>query len=700
MALVTHALPAHAQLVERWTQILEEGDLRARILDVAARFPEERSIVVPFATVDSVDAAFADLLLERPEEMLAAGREAIRAMLPVSTGESEHLRLRVDGLPPTVRRAIRGIRETDLGQFVAVEGIVRKSTEVRPLVKDAVFQCLSCKNEVHETQEESSPVFREPIECTACGKPMGRTRFRFVPERSTFIDAQRIEIQENPESLKGGAHPQGLPVLLTEDLAGRLIPGNRVILNGVLKGLQRAAGGGRGGLVRSTSFELLLLDNSVEHKHLEYDEIPISEEEERLFRTFENDPQILDKIVLSLAPTIKGMEEEKEAIALQLFGGVEKKHADGIRVRGDIHILIIGDPGTAKSQLLRYIADVAPRGIYTSGKGATAAGLTAAAVKDDFAGGRWVLEAGMLVLADGGMAIVDELDKMTPEDRSAMHEALEQQTVSIAKAGITATLNARCPVLAAANPKWGRFTSDRTISEQIDLPPTLLSRFDVIYSIQDRPNQVRDRLLANRILQSHQEVAGVSGATTPSDRNAPFSADLLRKYIAYARRTVRPQLSDAALAVIEEFYVEIRKSGEEPNAPVPITARQLEALVRLSEASARARLSVTVSEEDARRATRIVEGFLKRVSTTEGRLDIDILTTGFSHSQRERLEILQGLMRALQQKAGSFSLEELKAEASTKEIPPARVDALFTSLRSQGELVEIRPDRWQMVRFG
>ena len=225
-------------------------------------------------------------------------------------------------------------------------------------------------------------------------------------------------------------------------------------------------------------------------------------EDLRLIEQFRGDPTVIDKIVLSLAPTIKGMEEEKEAIALQLFGGVEKKHADGIRVRGDIHCLLVGDPGTAKSQLLQYVAKVAPRGIYTSGKGATAAGLTAAAVKDDFAGGRWVLEAGMLVLADGGMAIIDELDKMSPEDRSAMHEALEQQQVSIAKAGITSTLNARCPVLAAANPKWGRFTNDRTIAEQIDLPPTLLSRFDVIFSIRDIPDQVRDRNLSHKILAS------------------------------------------------------------------------------------------------------------------------------------------------------------------------------------------------------
>ncbi|MCI4338464.1 MAG: minichromosome maintenance protein MCM, partial [Thermoplasmata archaeon] len=494
MALAAHVVPSSIEVAGRWSAVLEEAGLRSRVLEVRGRFPEERSVSLPFAAVEGADAGLADLLLERPEETLEAGRKAMQEMLPVPMEEAEFpLRLRVTGLPTAARRTIRGIRESDLGRFLALDAIVRKVTEVRPQIREAVFLCLACKGECRELQEEASPVFHEPGECSHCGKPQGRTRFRLLPERSSYVDAQRIEIQENPESLKGGAHPQGLTVLLTEDLAGRVIPGNRLVVNGVLKGLQRASAS-RTGLLRSTTFDLLLLGNSVEYQQQEYDEIPISEEEERLILSFRHDPQILDRIVLSLGPTIKGLEEEKEAIALQLFGGVEKHHADGIRVRGDIHVLLIGDPGTGKSQLLRYVADVAPRGVYTSGKGATAAGLTAAAVKDDFGGGRWVLEAGMLVLADGGMAVVDELDKMTPEDRSAMHEALEQQTVSVAKAGITATLNARCPVLAAANPKWGRFSRDRTISEQIDLPPTLLSRFDVIYSIQDRPDQKRDRL--------------------------------------------------------------------------------------------------------------------------------------------------------------------------------------------------------------
>jgi len=354
---------------------------------------------------------------------------------------------------------------------------------------------------------------------------------------------------------------------------------------------------------------------------------------------------------------------------------------------------------TAKSQLLRYVSQVAPRGIYTSGKGSTAAGLTAAAVKDDFAGGRWMLEAGMLVLADGGMAVIDELDKMSPEDRSAMHEALEQQTVSIAKAGITSTLNARCPVLAAANPKLGRFTNERPISEQIDLPPTLLSRFDVIFSIRDLPNQDRDRTLAGRILASHRDVE-LLGPGAPEGEAPPFSPEFLKKYVAYAR-TVRPRLSDEALAVLQDYYVRVRRQGEEPDAPVPITARQLEALVRLSEAAARARLGSIVRPEDAQRAVRIMGNYLRRVAMTpEGRIDIDITQTGVSHSQREQFELARSTMRELQgAPGGQFSLAEYLEAMARHGVAEGRAEGILQTLRNQGEVFEQRTDRFQLTRF-
>jgi replicative DNA helicase Mcm len=706
MAAVKRTLPAPPELQSHWASVLEESGHRPEVLALSDRFPEQRSLVVPFSEIDSADTSLADLVLERPEELLDAGQRAMRELLPVADTGADGLRLRIVGLPSTARRPIREIREADLNRLIALDGIVRRVTEVRPQIRDAVFQCVACRTEFHEPQDEASMVFREPLECPesqgGCGKPQGRTRFRLLPEKSSYVDAQRIEIQENPEALKHGAHPQGLAVMLTEDLTGRVLPGNRVIVNGVLKSFQRASAS-RGGVVRNTTFDLLVLGNSVEWKQVEYDEIDISPEEERLFASFQGDPTIVDKIVMSLAPTIKGMEEEKEAIALQLFGGVEKRHPDGVRVRGDIHMLIVGDPGTAKSQLLRYIAEVAPRGIYTSGKGATAAGLTAAAVKDDFAGGRWVLEAGMLVLADGGMAVIDELDKMSPDDRSAMHEALEQQTVSIAKAGITSTLNARCPVLAAANPKWGRFDTEKGVAEQIDLPPTLLSRFDVIFSIKDRPNQERDRRLAIGILASHREGEArvYAPETMTSSTGAPFPPELLKKYIAYAKRTIRPVLSEPALAVLTDYYVSVRAQGEAPDAPVPITARQLEALVRLSEAAAKARLSSEVGVEDAQRAVHIMQNFLKRVAMTEGgKLDVDLVQSGVSHSQRERLDIVMRVMRELQDAGGgTFTFEDYLAGAGKAGVESHRAEALLQTLRNQGEIIESRPNRLQLVRF-
>jgi replicative DNA helicase Mcm len=687
----------------RWVAALEEAGLRPRILEVFGRFPEQRSVEVPFPVLDAIDTGLADLLLERPEEVLQAGVRAMRDLLPVAGADAEKLRLRVIDLPGTSHRQVRAVRETDLNRFLAIAGIVRRVTDVRPQIRDAVFECVACRTKFHEPQDEASLIFREPLECPeaqgGCGKTQGRTRFRLLAEMSEYVDAQRIEVQEHPESLKHGAHPQGLSVLLTEDLAGKLLPGNRIVLNGVLKSFQRASAS-RGGVVRNTTFDLMVLANSFESTSPEYSELEITPEEIAEIQRYKDDPTVVDKIVLSLAPTIKGMEQEKEAIALQMFGGVPKRHADGVRVRGDIHVLIVGDPGTAKSQLLRYVADVAPRGIMTSGKGATAAGLTAAAVKDDFAGGRWVLEAGMLVLADGGMAIVDELDKMSPDDRVAMHEALEQQTISIAKAGITSTLNARCPVLAAANPKLGRFSNERPIADQIDLPPTLLSRFDVIFSIRDVPDQARDRRLASRILASHRDVERPGGLAEEA-AVSPFPPGLLKKYIAYARREIRPALTDEALGILEDYYVRVRRQGEEPNSPVPITARQLEALVRLSEAAARARLSPTVGSEDAHRATQIMTNFLQRVSmTSDGKLDIDLTQTGVGHHTRQRFEIARELMQELQGgPGGHFTFEAFVEAAEKRQISRAQADAIVHSLRNQGEIIEARPNQLQLVRF-
>ena len=314
-----------------------------------------------------------------------------------------------------------------------------------------------------------------------------------------YLDTQKLEIQEAPEGLRGGEEPQRLTAYVEDDLTGHITPGNRVVMNGVLRSVQK----GRPG-AKSTLFDIFIDVNSVEREQVEFEEIEVTEDDARLIREAGSSPDIYRLITASIAPSLYGMHVEKEALALQLFSGVPKLLPDGRRIRGDIHLLMVGDPGTGKSELLAYMSRLSPRGIYATGKAATAAGLTAAAVRDEFGEGRWTLEAGALVLADLGLACIDEIEKMNPQDRSAIHEAMEQQRISVAKAGITAVLQSRCAVLAAANPKFGRFDEHKYISEQIDLPPALLSRFDIIFSMIDRPQAEKDRELAEHVLKGHQ----------------------------------------------------------------------------------------------------------------------------------------------------------------------------------------------------
>ncbi|MEN3037510.1 MAG: minichromosome maintenance protein MCM, partial [Candidatus Methanosuratincola petrocarbonis] len=414
--------------------------------------------------------------------------------------------------------------------------------------------------------------------------------------------------------------PQTLDVELGDDLVGRIFPGDRVIINGILRSYQRTTQSGK-----STYFDLFLDGISIEMMEQEFEEIEISPEDEKRILELSRDPNIYEKIVRSIAPSIYGYEDVKEALALQLVSGFSKRLPDGARIRGDIHILLVGDPGVAKSQLLRYMAKLSPRGIYTSGKSSTSAGLTATAIKDELGDGRWTIEAGALVLADKGIAAVDEMDKMSPDDRSALHEAMEQQTISVAKAGVMATLKSRCALLAAANPKMGRFDRYEPIAPQINLTPALMSRFDLIFVLTDEPNVERDSHIATHILKSNYageltSQRGINSSINEEDiENATevikpeIEPELLRKYVAYARKNVFPMLTGVAMERFKEYYINLRSQGQDGNKPVPVTARQLEALIRLGEASARLRLSNWITEEDVDRVIKIVESCLKKV---------------------------------------------------------------------------------------
>ena len=1342
------------ELIAKWEEFFEDAGYVSKIIQVADRYPEERSLEVLFTELNRFDTDMAIYLMRHPLNVLTAGEEAMRRLVPPGE-ELTEIHLRVKGLPRDNRVQIRDLRAKHLGQYISVEGLVRKSTEVRPRVVGALFQCLRCGTILKEEQDGQN--FREPLECYeeqgGCKRSASATKFKLLTETSMYLDTQKLEIQEAPEGLRGGEEPQRLTAYVEDDLTGHISPGNRVVMNGVLRSVQK----GRPG-AKSTLFDIFIDVNSVEREQVEFEEIEVTEEDARLIQEAGSSPDIYRLITASIAPSLYGMHVEKEALALQLFSGVPKLLPDGRRIRGDIHVLMVGDPGVGKSELLSYMSRLSPRGIYATGKAATAAGLcvsadslivtqggvqpiedlsrtyfrgphrmrsmetaaaggsvvtvderhrsamrpletvwrlkppaamleirtrsglslsvtpatrvlvdhamgqswiqakfvrpgmhiattnqlefpeqpaplilaflkdlptrvvvevdptvvgailtrlrekygtlreaaacllltedalytrwrdarhaiplaqllvaaraagmaeerlalairtysqagghritlpvrvdrelayfagliagdgsvergplggfsirfnnsdaallqgyreltarlfqaqldatpqtrlrsatlrfssalvggilarlgvptspkstrlelpptflngprsdlaaylgglydtdgtirvrgsggnclsltttshalakgvqmallrfgiharlrvrrvagrrtlrldgspiisrhdqyvldvsdsdsllrfreaigfrhprkheiletvtaraphsnlnlihgagphlreirrvlglsyaaaygeregggravegaaeatsrefllqliehlssayasqechgprvrvrgalrqaireavrssgrngvsfaralglpagrihdalyrksrrnpgipvrilerigqqlapfdeataaeieatvrpylariakvparleflrilasadvrwepvkavqvrpsndeptvydltvkdahafvangilvhnTAAAVRDEFGEGRWTLEAGALVLADLGLACIDEIEKMNPQDRSAIHEAMEQQRISVAKAGITAVLQSRCAVLAAANPKFGRFDEHKYISEQIDLPPALLSRFDIIFSMIDRPQGERDRELAEHVLKGHQVGEMIkrreSGLATQETQSLEepytphFNPDFLRKYVAYAKR-IYPIMTDEAMAAIEKKYLDIRKTGEAAGSSVPITPRQLEAIIRLSEASARLRLSNEVTIDDADRAVRIVEYWMGKVAGEEGKFDIDIIQTGISQSQREQIISLRDIINELAGPEGVADYEDIVRLAQERGIPPAKVDSWLKRWSQEGEIYSPAKNKYKLV---
>ena len=631
------------------------------VFEALEKYPDEKSVVVNYSELEMFDPDLADFLIEKPEEVIKASQMAIKNIDPL--GKNAELNIRFENIRNNIQ--LRYLRSKYIGKFVAVDGIVRKTDEIRPRIINALFECRSCMR-LQEVPQTSNMI-SEPALCPECG---GRS-FKLLQEESEFMDTQTTKLQEPLENLSGGEEPKQISVVMEDDLVDTLTPGDIVKITGVMKTVRDE---------KTKRFKNYIYGNFIEPLEHEFEELKISEEDEEEIKKLASDPDVYNKIINSTAPSIQGYREVKEAIALQLFGGSPKELEDKTRIRGDIHILIVGDPGIGKSQMLKYVSKLAPRGIYTSGKGTSGVGLTAAAVRDEFGG--WSLEAGALVLGDRGNVCIDELDKMRSEDRSAIHEALEQQTISIAKAGIMATLNSRCSVLAAANPKFGRFDQYKSIGEQIDLPSPILSRFDLIFVVEDKPNVEKDTKLAAHILKIHQ------------DTSIPFEIEpeLLRKYIAYARREVSPKLTDEAIAVLQEFYVGMRGGAAEDDSPVPITARQLEALIRLSEASSRIRLGTEVTEVDAQRAITIQMKCMKQVgyNPETGKLDIDKVEGRTGKSDRDKIRIVTEVLGELGEEYGGRTPKNiLITEMSERyNMSEEKADEILRILKRKGIIFE------------
>ncbi|MEM1998907.1 MAG: minichromosome maintenance protein MCM [Archaeoglobaceae archaeon] len=681
---------------EIWTEFFEKyyfeelNKLAFRIRECG----DKKSIHVNFTRDLLVyqEGRLGEELLENPDIVLEHAEQGLARATNIYGVPLEGCKPRIYSLPATRKILIRNLRSSHISKFVAIEGIVRKVTEVRPRIVIGVFRCLDCNAEIKVFQEES--MLRYPHFCNCGGK-----KFVFLPEKSVSIDSQRVKVQEYPENLRGGEQPQSIDIILEGDLAGVINPGDRVVVNGIVRakprGFQQR---------KLTHMDLYLEGNSIEIVQQEYEEFEITEADKERILALARSDDIYEKIVKTIAPSIYGYEDIKLAIALQLFGGVPKKLPDGTEIRGDIHILLVGDPGVAKSQLLRFVHRIAPRSIYTTGKGTTTAGLTATAVRDEV-DGRWTLEAGALVLADKGIALVDEIDKMRKEDRSALHEALEQQTISVAKAGINAILKARCALLAAANPKYGRFDRFSPIAEQIELSPTLLSRFDLIFVLTDEPEIEKDKRLAEHILNIHQigetlEKMKLVGEESRIANIVPaIDPELFRKYIAYAKNFF-PILSEEAKKRIEEYYISLRSKAKE-NSPVPITARQLESVIRLAEASARVRLSEVVTAEDVDRVTKIMERSLAQIAVDPetGELDIDFAFSGTSKRQRDRIWTMKKIIEELEDLSENGAPEEeVVKRAESEGIDEAKAKEILSKLRINGEIFSPKFGFYRIVR--
>ncbi|WP_435119284.1 LAGLIDADG family homing endonuclease [Halolamina sp. C58] len=1162
------AQTGNQELTERFIQFYRNY-YREEVGKLAQEYPNERrSLYVDYNDLFTFDRDLAEDYLAKPEQMQEYAEEALRLYdLPadVSLGQA-HVRLR--GLPSEQTVDIRDLRVQDdhIGSMIAVQGIVRKATDVRPKVTEAAFECQRCGTMSYIPQSDGG--FQEPHECQGCER---QGPFSVNHDQSEFVDSQKLRVQESPEGLRGGETPQSIDVDVEDDITGNVTAGDHVTVTGVLHIEQVTQG-----QEKTALFDLYMDGVTIEIEDEEFEDMDITDEDIAEIVELSNDPDIYEKMVGSIAPAIYGYEEEKLAMVLQLFSGVTKHLPDGSRIRGDLHLLLIGDPGTGKclkgdtrvilsdgrerpireiveenlddpkavddgvwdevdfevpsmqadgriepqratkvwkreapeklyrirtasgrelevtpshplfvpggagpsavraaeleagqfvatprtvptdgddeldvqyrraesynavrldlpdqwtpslarligyivaegyveqrsndtgfvsitnndrevlddvgdaldalglnysergphegkdareiicssgefvsfldslapsllegsdaqrvpdaisaasdqikraflrafvegeghvsanereisvasmsehllqdvrslllslgidsqlqprangsyrlrisgddfgeyvdrvgfvterksasvnahagtsgntntdvipvgdelrslreslglsqsecglprstyqhyergdrnpsreslravvdafdatlpeasveepvaadggstirerveslraltdgdlgwdriesiervepeddwvydievegthnyisngvvshnSQMISYVEQVAPRSVYTSGKGSSAAGLTAAAVRDDFGDGQqWTLEAGALVLADKGIAAIDELDKMDSGDRSAMHEGLEQQKISVSKAGINATLKSRCSLLGAANPKYGRFDQYEPIGEQIDLEPALISRFDLIFTVTDQPDPEHDSRLAEHILKTNY--AGELHTQREENPNSEFTeeqvenvteevapdidADLLRKYIAYAKRNVYPTMSDEAKAAIEDFYVDLRSKGADEDAPVPVTARKLEALVRLAEASARVRLSDTVEEQDAEKVIEIVRDSLEDIGVDPetGEFDADVVETGTSKSQRDRIKSVKALIGDIEEEYDEGApIEEVLDRAGEVGMDEDKAEKEIESLRKKGELYE------------
>ncbi|MFW9784630.1 MAG: minichromosome maintenance protein MCM [Candidatus Heimdallarchaeota archaeon] len=604
------------------------------------------TLIILYEDLLAFDPQIAEMLKKDPVSLLDDAVEAFKNILKfqgaITSNQDYFVRVSTKDKKSPLFSPLRSLRSKDIDKLIWSKGILVRCSTIRPKIIKATFECVICGSKFEVTQLTSRikwPNFCNNKRC----KAKSQSDFRLISKNSEFIDWQSIMIQEVPEDLPPGRIPRSVQAILTHDLVDTVKPGDRLKIMGVFKSVLAQSTKSYNSTLFKTFIDVNFIDPEDKSEQL----IELSKEDKKLIEKLSKEPLIQKKIARSIGPNIYGREQLKMACALSLFGGTRRKKPGGGYKRGDLHFLVVGDPGTGKSEILKGTVEVSPRGLYTSGKGSTGVGLTAAVIKEGDTG-QMNLEAGVVVLANGGVAAIDEFDKMDTSDRSALHEAMEQQTVSIAKAGIVATLKAQTAIIAAANPYSGRYDRYKTPTQNIRLPPSLLSRFDLIFVVVDRPNvsedaQMAEFILKNSMIKPEENFEDIEGSV------APIPREILKKYIKHARRTCFPVLSEEAKDKIKEFYLELRSQYDSEDAIISILARNLDALVRLSEAYAKMALREQVIKEDVEDIIKLFKRYLKDTGydETSGKIDMDRIFVGQSRTSLNRLEVLMNRLKEI-----------------------------------------------------
>ena len=631
--------------------------------------------------------------------------------------ENIHVTISSNEIP----RSVRGLSSKDVSRLVCIPGIVIAASRAKAKASVVAIQCQQCKNMRMLQIPPGYGGAQMPRVCEA-GQNNGMNNdnnnnnggadenqnqnqqrrgcgidpYVMVPEKSKFVDQQSLKLQENPEEVPAGEMPRTMMLCVDRKLVQKIAPGTRVTICGVYtigsgkdNGKKRERGAGGAG-VQLPYIRVLGL---IEVNEGARGNAKFTEQEHMEFKAFSQRPfkEVVQDIKSRIAPAIFGSDDVKIAVAALMFSGSRKHLPDGARLRGDVNVLLLGDPSTAKSQFLKFVERTAPICVYTSGKGSSAAGLTASVIRD--ANGEFYLEGGAMVLADGGCVCIDEFDKMRDEDRVAIHEAMEQQTISIAKAGITTMLNSRTAVLAAANPPSGRYDDLKSAQENIDLQTTILSRFDLIFIVRDERLYERDMAIAGHVLKMHSSGDNAIDRDKPEgskeDPAAERERKFMKRYIEYCRANCSPRINERSMVMLQDAYVKYREEMRERNKSgkgtpaVPITVRQLEACTRVSEALAKMCLQSVVTEEHVAEALRLFE-----VSTIDAARSGVAGTVVLSSEQREELQLVETQIRQKLAIGATTSKRHLVEDLSRVGVNEWAVMRALMVMTQRGEIIE------------